>query len=57
VLQAIETEGRARGCRWAEVSTFDFQAPDFYRKAGYEQYGVKRDYPPGHANYLFRKNL
>ncbi|TCC55921.1 hypothetical protein E0H73_34965 [Kribbella pittospori] len=32
-------------------------ASEFYRRAGYEQYGVKHDYPPGHTNYFFRKNL
>ncbi|MFG1623926.1 GNAT family N-acetyltransferase [Kribbella sp. NPDC049227] len=57
LLEAIEAEARSRGCRWSDVTTFDFQAPDFYRKAGYEQYGVKRDYPPGHTNYFLRKNL
>ncbi|MET9275251.1 GNAT family N-acetyltransferase [Kribbella sp. NPDC003557] len=57
LLRAVEDEARGRGCRWAEVTTFDFQAPEFYRRAGYEEYGVKRDYPPGHANYFFRKDL
>jgi GNAT superfamily N-acetyltransferase len=57
LLRSIEAEGARRGCRWADVTTFDFQAPDFYRNAGYEQYGVKHDYPPGHANYFFRKDL
>jgi GNAT superfamily N-acetyltransferase len=57
LLGAIEAEGRGRGCRWVDVTTFDFQAPEFYRRAGYEQYGVKHDYPPGHTNYFFRKDL
>ena len=57
LLRAIEDEGRQLGCEWADVTTFDFQAPDFYRKAGYEEYGVKRDYPPGHTNFFFRKDL
>lgn len=57
LLHAMEDAGRHSGCLWAEVTTFDFQAPDFYRKAGYVEYGVKHDYPPGHANHLFRKDL
>ncbi|MEU4190345.1 GNAT family N-acetyltransferase [Kribbella sp. NPDC026611] len=57
LLRSIEDEARSRGCRWSEVTTFDFQAPGFYRRAGYEQFGVKHDYPPGHANYFFRKEL
>ena len=57
LLRSIEDEGRRRGCRWSDVTTFDFQAPGFYRNAGYVQYGVKHDYPPGHTNYFFRKDL
>jgi GNAT superfamily N-acetyltransferase len=57
LVRAIEAEARSRGCRWSDVTTFDFQAPGFYRKAGYTQYGVKHDYPPGHTNYFFRKDL
>ncbi len=57
LLAAAEDEARARGCRWSDVTTFDFQAPDFYRKQGYTEYGVKHDYPPGHSNHFFRKNL
>lgn len=57
LLRSLEDEGRSRGCRWSDVTTFEFQAPDFYRKAGYVEYGVKHDYPPGHTNYFFRKDL
>lgn len=57
LLAAIEDEGRRRGCRWSDLNTFDFQAPGFYLKAGYVEYGVKRDYPPGHSNHLLRKDL
>lgn len=57
LLRAVEEDGRRRGCRWAEVTTFDFQAPGFYLRAGYEEYAVKHDYPPGHSNHFLRKNL
>ncbi len=57
LLEAVEDAGRQLGCRWSDVTTFDFQAPDFYRKAGYVDYGVKQDYPPGHANYFLCKPL
>ncbi|MBY9076786.1 GNAT family N-acetyltransferase [Nocardioides sp. WL0053] len=57
LLRAVEDEGRRLGCRWSEVTTFDFQAPGFYRKAGYVEYGVKHDYPPGHTNHYLRKEL
>lgn len=57
LLAALEHEGRSRGCRWSDVTTFDFQAPDFYRKQGYKEYGVKHNYPPGHSNHFLRKDL
>jgi hypothetical protein len=34
-----------------------FQAPDFYRKLGYEEFGRLDDFPPGHSRLFFRKNL
>lgn len=57
LLRAVEEQALRLGCRWSDVSTFDFQAPDFYRRAGYVVYGVKEDYPPGHTNHLLRKQL
>jgi GNAT superfamily N-acetyltransferase len=57
LLASVEEQARQRGCRWSDVTTFDFQAPDFYRAAGYGVYGVKADYPPGHSNYFLRKEL
>jgi len=57
LLSAVEDQARALGCRWAEVTTFDFQAPGFYEARGYVEYAVKHDYPPGHRNHLLRKDL
>jgi GNAT superfamily N-acetyltransferase len=57
LLAAVEELGRQRGCRWSDVTTFDFQAPGFYSKAGYAEYAVKHDYPPGHSNHFLRKDL
>ncbi len=57
LLRSVEEQARALGCRWSEVTTFDFQAPGFYLALGYEEYAVKHDYPPGHRNHLMRKDL
>ncbi|HSF18187.1 MAG TPA: hypothetical protein VLK65_21815 [Vicinamibacteria bacterium] len=43
------------GARGAFLSTFDFQAPDFYRRFGYEVYATLPGYPPGHTDYYLRK--
>ena len=57
LLAAVEDEARRRGCRWAKLNTFDFQAPAFYERCGYVEYGREVDYPPGHTNVLLRKDL
>ncbi|MFF4547519.1 GNAT family N-acetyltransferase [Streptomyces sp. NPDC001435] len=46
-----------RGCRSARLETWDFQAPDFYRKQGYEVVCVIPDYPPGITEYTLTKQL
>jgi len=57
LLESVEDEARSRGCRWAKVNTWDFQAPEFYARQGYVTYAEEPDYPPGHVNYLMRKDL
>lgn len=57
LLAAAETRGRELGARHAGVETFDWQAPDFYRKQGYVQASCVADYIDGHALFFFRKPL
>ena len=46
-----------RGCLLAELRTFDYQAPGFYRRVGYEEYHVVEGWPRGHRRHFFRKRL
>ncbi|MBC9727316.1 N-acetyltransferase [Streptomyces sp. TRM68367] len=46
-----------RSCRTARLETWDFQAPDFYTKQGYEVVCVIPDYPPGITEYTLTKRL
>ncbi|MCI0305365.1 GNAT family N-acetyltransferase [Cronobacter sakazakii] len=55
LMAMAEAEGRKRGCKRVFVDTFSFQAPDFYRKQGYDLYGVAPDYRDGHSRFYFSK--
>jgi GNAT superfamily N-acetyltransferase len=57
LLEDVERQARERGCRWAKLNTWEFQAPGFYAHLGYVVYAREIDYPPGHVNHLMRKDL
>ena len=57
LLSMAEAEGRARGAHTAVLDTHTFQAPDFYRRQGYEVYATVEGYPAGHDKLYFRKRL
>ncbi|NEB03190.1 GNAT family N-acetyltransferase [Streptomyces sp. SID13726] len=48
---------RDRGCTAVRLETWDFQAPGFYQKQGYEVVCVIPDYPPGVTEYTLTKRL
>lgn len=55
--RAEELARSERGCGFARVETWDFQAPGFYRGRGYEVVAVIPDYPPGVTEYTLTKRL
>lgn len=57
LVQRVEAAARKRGCTWAALTTFDFQARGFYEKLGYRIVGVQEDYPPGHRYYWLRHDF
>jgi GNAT superfamily N-acetyltransferase len=57
LMQAVEDEARARGCRHIVLETHSFQAPDFYRQLGFELIGRIDDYPRGHSFLTMIKRL
>ncbi len=57
LLLAAEEEGRKRGATDAYLDTFSFQAPEFYKKHGYQVFGVLEDFPPGHKRFYLSKKL
>lgn len=56
LMAGAEARAFERGCHSAWVDTFSFQAPDFYRKLGYEPFG-ELDYPPVHKRIFLQKRL
>jgi N-acetylglutamate synthase-like GNAT family acetyltransferase len=57
LLTKVETEARNRGARNAYLDTFSFQAPEFYAKHGYHQFGELQDFPKGHQRLFLTKLL
>ncbi len=45
LLAAVETEARRRGCTQILVSSFTFQAPDFYKRHGYVEFARTHGIP------------
>jgi ribosomal protein S18 acetylase RimI-like enzyme len=57
LMRMVEVEAIARQCRQIVVDTHDFQAPDFYRRFGFEVVGRVNDYPRGHQSLTMVKRL
>ena len=57
LLREAEDEARSRGCHAIWLDTFSFQAPAFYRRLGFQEFGRLDDYPAGHARHFFWKPL
>lgn len=57
LLMRVEEEARQRGATHAHLDTFSFQAPNFYKRHGYQVFGELRDFPPGHQRYFLTKQL
>jgi ribosomal protein S18 acetylase RimI-like enzyme len=57
LMRAVEVEAKGRGCGQIVLTTHDFQAPDFYRRLGFEIAGRVSDYPRGHQYLTMVKYL
>jgi GNAT superfamily N-acetyltransferase len=57
LLQMAEEEGRRRGCRIGLLHTNNFQAPGFYQKHGWREYGHFPSDPAGSRRIFFSKDL
>jgi GNAT superfamily N-acetyltransferase len=57
LLEQAERIARHSGCSMIHLDTFDFQAPTFYEKLGFERWGILGPYPNGHQRYFYRKMI
>ena len=57
LMGMAEAEVLKRNLSGLWLDTWSFQAPDFYRKLGFEECGRITDYPPGHDRIFFVKRL
>jgi len=57
VLRQAEAEAKRRGCGRAVLFTITFQAPEFYRKHGYEVFGEVPCEPEGTSRIYMVKAL
>ncbi|KAA3656946.1 MAG: GNAT family N-acetyltransferase [Chloroflexi bacterium] len=57
LLKLAEEEGQKRGAEQAFLDTFSFQAPEFYKKYGYQVFGELKDFPTGYTRLFLSKEL
>lgn len=57
LLQRVETIGIEKGAKNVLLTTFEFQARNFYELNGYRVVGEIKDYPPGSSFYTMVKSL
>ena len=57
LLQRAESEAKNRNCRYVFVNTYQFQAPSFYQKHGYQEVFILKDYPCTGQRHYYQKEL
>jgi GNAT superfamily N-acetyltransferase len=57
LLHTAEQEALRRGCSHVYLDSYSFQAPNFYKKLGYQEFGVLPGFPRGFARHFLWKAL
>jgi GNAT superfamily N-acetyltransferase len=57
LLAMMEDEGVQRGCQMGFLYTITFQAPEFYARHGWQEFGRVPCDPPGSARVFMSKQL
>ncbi|MNP31462.1 Acetyltransferase (GNAT) family protein [compost metagenome] len=57
LLVKAESIARQHHCRYIQLETFSFQAPEFYKKQGFTVFGMLEDSPCDGATQYFLKKV
>jgi GNAT superfamily N-acetyltransferase len=57
LMKKAEDEARKRGVKNVFLNSFSFQAPGFYKKLGYKEFGKLKEFPAGHSRHWLKKAL
>lgn len=57
LISEAERIAKEAGCLFSITTTFSYQAPDFYKKQGYEVYAMVDDFPDNICMYRLKKKL
>ena len=57
LLRETEAEAMRRGCAQVLLFTHSFQAPRFYEGLGYVRQAAIPNYPDGHAQFVYLKQI
>ena len=57
LVEAVENAYKDKGYDKITLTTFGFQAPEFYKKLGYEVEFVREDKNPKLSKYFFAKSI
>jgi len=57
LLAEAEAAACEKGCRGVYLDTFTFQAPKFYERHGYREFGRLDDFPRGHSRIWLAKRF
>jgi len=57
LLSEAEAFAKKHGCTGIHLNTWDWQAKDFYGKAGFAVFGELQNHPPGGSRYYMKKQL
>ncbi|MBQ4898778.1 GNAT family N-acetyltransferase [Paenibacillus sp. Marseille-P2973] len=57
LLDEAEQISREKNCSFIKLNTFSFQAPDFYKKNGYQIIAVIENAPKDYKHYYLLKEL